>query len=60
VQESQLLVHEEQKEESGPAGAEEVLPDVQASHGAQRSQIVEGQKSGGIGRLSTFGLSTFD
>jgi hypothetical protein len=39
LQKSELLDHEEQEEEPGPAGAEEILPCLPAPHGTQGSEV---------------------
>jgi hypothetical protein len=45
LQEPQLYIDEEQEEESGPPGAEEVLPCVPAPHGPQGSEVGRRQKA---------------
>jgi hypothetical protein len=39
MQRSQLLHHEEQKDHNGPAGVQEVLPEVPQAHAAQRGEV---------------------
>ena len=52
LQEPQLHVDEEQEEEPGPAGIEEVLPRVPSPHATQGSEVGSGQKAVGDKKMA--------